>query len=96
MIDNVNPGDRVYVPGEKRPYKVRCRDERYIICTKPMNLRRTVMYFVADLEERVRGPDDRVFCSGYETDGQCAERLSELESGKISVSHRNRVPLDVF
>ena len=33
----VEVGDKVYIPGQKRPYKVRARDDRYIICTKPYN-----------------------------------------------------------
>lgn len=96
MLEDVRLGDRVYVPDQKRPFKVRCRDERYIICTKPFNIRKTVQYFIVDLEEKVRGPDDRVFCMGYETDDECAERLAELEAGDIIVSFRNRVPLDCY
>lgn len=46
----VSIGDKVYIPGEKRPYTVRVRDERYIICTKPYNPKRTVLYFIIDLE----------------------------------------------
>ena len=91
----VEVGDKVYVPNEKRPYRVRARDERYIICTKPYNPRRTVLYFIVDLKERVRGPDNMVFCSGYETDEDCAERLQELQSGKIEVSWRRNVDLDI-
>ena len=34
-----------------------------------------------------------VFCSGYETQEQCEERLKELQSGRIEVSRRNSVPL---
>lgn len=34
----VNVGDKISIPGEKKPYTVRARDERYIICTKPFNL----------------------------------------------------------
>ena len=96
MLENVKAGDRVYVPNEKRPYTVRCRDERYIVCTKQFNLRHTVLYFIIDLQERIRGPDDRVFCFGYETDEDCAERLKELETGDISVSSRRCVPLDCY
>lgn len=44
-----NIGDKVYVPGEKRPYTDRVRDDRYIICTKPYNPKRTVLYFIIDL-----------------------------------------------
>ena len=40
----VEVGDKVYVPNEKKPYKVRARDDRYIICTKPYNPQHTVLY----------------------------------------------------
>lgn len=91
----VEVGDKVYVPKEKRPYRVRARDERFIICTKPYNPQRTVRYFIVDLKEKVRGPDNMVFCSGYETDEDCAERLKELQSGEIEVSCRRHVDLDI-
>lgn len=91
--DALKPGDPVYVHNEVRPYRVKCRDDRYIICTKPYNPKRTVMYFIIDTELRLRGPDNMVFCSGYETHEQCEERLKELQSGRIEVSRRNSVPL---
>ena len=91
----VNIGDKVYVPNEKKPYRVRCRNDRYIICTKPCNLYHTVLYFIVDLQDKWRGPDDRVFCSGYETDSDCSERLAELQNGKINVSSRRGIPLDI-
>ena len=90
--DNLKPGDPVYVPNEVRPYRVKCRDERFIICTKPFNLQRTVMYFILDLKEYRRGPDNSVFCQGYETQEQCEERLKDLQNGRIEVSHRHDVP----
>lgn len=96
LIPKLKVGDKVYVPNEKRPYKVKCRDNRYIICTKPMNLYRTVLYFIIDLHRALRGPDNMVFCSGYETDEQCQERLKELQEGKIEVSMRRSVKLDVL
>lgn len=88
-------GDKIYIPCEKKPYTVKVRDERYIICTKPFNPRRTVMYFIIDLKEKWRAPDDRLFCSGYETDEQCTERLRELQSGKIKLSRQRGIPLDI-
>lgn len=91
----VETGDKIYVPTDKKPYRVRCRDERYIIATKPMNLRHTVLYFIIDLKKKWRAPDDCVFCSGYETDEQCAERLQELQNGEIGLSRRRGIPLDV-
>jgi hypothetical protein len=91
----VNVGDKVYVPSEKRPYTVKARDDRYIICTKPFNLMHTVLYFIIDLVDRWRGPDNMVFCHGYETDEDCNERLKELQDGTIELSHRRGIPLDV-
>lgn len=88
-------GDKVYIPGEKKPYKVRARDERYIICTKPFNPKRTVMYFIIDLKNKWRAPDNMIFCFGYETDEQCAERLKELQDGEIKLSRRRGIPLDI-
>lgn len=91
--ETLKPGDPVFVLGEVRPYKVKCRDQRYIICTKPYNPKHTVMYFIIDLERGVRGPDNMVFCSGYETQEQCEERLKELQCGQIEVSHRHCVSI---
>ena len=91
----VNIGDKVYIPTDKRPYTVKARDDRYIICTKPFNLQHTVLYFIVDLVEKWRGPDNMVFCNGYETNDHCHERLKELQEGKIEVSRRRGLPLDI-
>ncbi len=91
----VKIGDKVYVPNEKKPYRVRARDDRYIICTKPFNPQHTVLYFIVDLVDRWRAPDNMIFCSGYETDKDCQERLAELQSGEIELSRRRGIPLDI-
>ena len=91
----VQIGDKVYVPNEKKPYRVRARDDRYIICTKPFNPQHTVLYFIVDLVDRWRAPDNMIFCSGYETDKDCQERLTELQSGEIKLSRRRGIPLDI-
>ena len=75
----VEVGDKVYIPDQKRPYRVRTRDDRYIICTKPYNPQHTVLYFIIDLVDKWRAPDDRLFCMGYESDEDCQERLTELQ-----------------
>ena len=94
-MGKVKVGDKVYIPTEKRPYTVRARDDRYVICTKPFNPKHTVLYFIIDLVDKWRGPDDRLFCMGYETDDECAERLAELQNGEIEVSSRRGIPLDI-
>ena len=91
----VEVGDKVYIPDQKRPFKVRARDNRYIICTKPFNPRRTVIYFIVDLIDKWRAPDNMIFCHGYETDEDCKNRLRELQSGEIELSRRRGISLDI-
>ena len=91
----VQVGDKVKIPDQRRRFTVQARDERYIICTKWLNLHHTVIYFIVDLKERKRGPDDRVFCSDYETILQCKERLQELQKGEIFLSRRRSIDLDI-
>lgn len=91
----VRVGDKVYIPQQKRPFTVRARDERYIICTKPFNAKHTVIYFIVDLVKKWRAPDNMIFCSGYETDEDCQERLKELQNGEIELSQRRGIPLDI-
>lgn len=91
----VSVGDKIYIPNQTRPFRVRCRDDRYIICTKPFNLQHTVLYFIIDLEAKLRGPDNMIFCFGYESAEDCMDRLRELQEGKIEISRRRSVPLDI-
>jgi hypothetical protein len=91
----VSIGDKVYIPNQKKPYRVKARDDRYIICTKPFNPKKTVLYFIVDLKYKWRAPDNMIFCSGYETDEDCKERLEELQDGTIELSRRRGIPLDI-
>lgn len=91
----VEVGDKVYIPNQKRPFKVRARDDRYIICTKPFNPRHTVLYFIVDLVDKWRAPDNLIFGLGYETDEDCNQRLKDLQDGIIELSRRRGLPLDI-
>ena len=91
----VEVGDKIYVPECKRPFKVRCRDDRFIIATKPFNARKTVIYFIIDLKEKLRGPDNIIFCNWSKYSSRNRIWLFELQSGKISVSLRRSVNLDL-
>lgn len=91
----VEVGDKVYIPNHKRPFRVKARDDRYIICTKPFNARHTVIYFIVDLADKWRAPDNLIFCLGYETDEDCQERLRQLQNGEIELSRRRGIPLDI-
>lgn len=91
----VEVGDKVYIPNHKRPFRVKARDDRYIICTKPFNVQHTVIYFIVDLVDKWRAPDNLIFCLGYETDEDCQERLQQLQNGEIGLSWRRGIPLDI-
>lgn len=89
------PGTKVKFKSERLRYTVQASNERFAVCTKPFNPRRTVLYTVIDLRERVRGTENLVFGMGAETREQCIDMLERLASGKSAVSHRNRVALDI-
>ncbi len=88
-------GDKVKFKGETMRYAVRAAGERFAVCTKPFNPKRTVIYTVVDFERKVRGTENLIFGFGAETDEQCREMLARLESGQTEVSHRNFVPLEI-
>lgn len=97
LLEKVTVGDRVKFLNEGKPYRVRCRDERFLICTKPFNLYKppTVLYTVIDLKRDVRGTEGVVFGMGAESDESCRRMLKRLSTGETEVSYRNNVPLDV-
>ena len=70
---------KIWFHEEKRPYRVRARGNRYLVCTKPFNLKRTTLYCIVDLEEQIRGPEDLVFGLGAETVEDCQWMLARLE-----------------
>lgn len=91
-----NKGQKIWFRGEKRPYTVRCCNDRFAICTKPFNLKKTVLYTIVDLIQEIRGTENLVFCMGFESDDNCHDALNRLISGESEVSHRNRVALDII
>ena len=86
-------GHRVQFAESRRWWRVRATsgDGRFAILTSPFNLRRVPYYTILDTERGVRGPDDRIFCSGYEDDSDIADRMRELIAGDIQVSRRRSV-----
>lgn len=89
-------GDRVRFKGERQRYTVRAvsSDGRWVICTKPFNLQRTVLYTVVDFDSGVRGPDNYGGL-GYESEQQIAEALDMFEADDAEVSVRYDVYLDI-
>lgn len=88
-------GDKIWFAAEKRPYKVMACDERFVVCTKPMNALRTVLYTIIDLQNGIRGTENLIFCLGFEDIEHCNDALKRLQSGGSEVSYRNRIDLDI-
>jgi hypothetical protein len=91
------PGDirrsKIKFHGESGRYTVRACNQRFAICTKPFNLRHTVLYTIVDYERDIRGTENLIFGLGFETDDQCSAALARLTAGESAVSSRNCVPL---
>ena len=85
---------RIKFSEERNSYQVQCRNDRYLICTKPFYLRDTVLYTIVDLKEKVRGRDNYGGL-GYETLADCRSVLLGLECGDVDISHRHRIPLNI-
>lgn len=79
-LEPLRVGDRVRFAEESQRYVVRAvtRAGRFAICTKPFNLRNTVLYTVIDFERGVRGRDN-YYGLGYETDDQIADVLHQFQ-----------------
>ncbi|PCK21923.1 hypothetical protein [Rhodococcus qingshengii] len=92
-------GTKVQFSESKRWWRVRAvsADGNFVILTSPFNLRQTVLYTIIDDRRGVRGPDDRIFSNGYESDENINDRLRELVAGDITVSQRTSktVELDI-
>jgi len=95
LVLMVRPGDKIWFKGEAQCYTVRVRSDRYVICTKSMNVHATVVYTIIDIQEKERGPEDTIFGYVAETDMQCREMLIRLEHGNSAISRRNKIPLDI-
>lgn len=88
-------GDKIKFVEEKQRYTVQAASDRFLVCTKPMNALRTVLYTIVDFEFGIRGRENLIFCAGFETRDQCEEALQRLESGETAVSTRSHIPLNI-
>lgn len=94
---HVYEGTKIKFFNEKQSYTVQALSERFTICTKPLNIHKTVLYTIIDWEDQRRGPEDLVFGMGAETREQCLEMLVRLldgRSGRSRVSYRHDVPMN--
>lgn len=88
-------GDKIKFKSEKQRYTIWACDERYLICKKPFNARRTYLYTIVDLYQEIRGADNIVGGLAYDTKEECEESLRWLQKGMIEISHKNRIKLDI-
>jgi hypothetical protein len=98
---SLSVGDRLRFEEEKQAYTIQAKGDRYAVCTKPFNLKRTVLYTVVDVENQIRGTENLIFGDGAETREECEEMLARLEGRDVNlgftteISRRNNVPLNV-
>lgn len=94
---NLKVGDKIKFESEKQRYTIVAKSDRYIICTKPFNARKTYLYTIIDLERLVRGAVNLIFGLAWDLNipEEATECLQELDEGRVEVSHRNCVMLDV-
>lgn len=89
-------GMKIWFEGERNGYTIRACNNRYLICTKPFNLKkRTVIYTIVDLWGHIRGIDDYVSTPyNYYEQKDCEQCLEDLASGEIGIS-RHHIDLKI-
>lgn len=89
-------GQRIKFSAEKQSYIIKAANDRYLICTKPFNLEKTLwLYTIVDLQENIRETGNLIFGMGAKADEQCREMLERIVTGDTKISYRNRVALDI-
>jgi len=91
--EQIRIGTKIKFPEEKQRYTVQALNDRYAVCTKPFNCRKTVLYTIIDVQENIRGTENLIFCMGFETKKQCQEALERLAKRESEISYKNRIPL---
>lgn len=90
-----NIGDKIKFRSEAQRYTVVAKNERYLICIKPFNLKKTFLYTIIDLTERIRGSDNYYCKFNYQDVEDSNQAIEELVRGDLEISHRTRIPLDI-
>ena len=91
-----NINDKIKLPDNNRLYTIRARDERFLICTRPIVYGKETEYFIIDLKEKWYGPDNLIFSPEYKTELDCLSRLKDLQENKMSVSKKKGSQLDFY
>jgi len=93
---DINVETKIRFGADKQFYKVKACNNRFAICTRPYNPKHTVYYTIIDLAMLIRGTNNLIFNSYDYTDQKDIDLcLKELMKGKVEISHRNNVQLDI-
>ena len=92
-LEKLNIGDYIYFTDKDEPFKIRARDNRFIIATATIN--EECYYSILDLEEGICGPDDYILGRfEYEKREDCEKALIEINNGEFEISRRNRAKIE--
>jgi hypothetical protein len=97
--EEIKVGSRLYFITDKRPFVVKAMNDRFIIATKPFNVRKTCLYTILDMKMGIRGPNNLVF-NMYDYTKQpdiedCLNDLSDPDE-VTEVSRRRSVSIDIL
>lgn len=90
-------GQKIKFKSEKQRYTVMACDSRFLICVKPFNLKNTYLYTIVDFLDYRRGPENLLFGHDYDLfdKADCELLLKDFQSGKVEVSGRRGIRLDI-
>lgn len=89
-------GRKIWFLDEVKPYIIKAYSNRYIICTKPYNPQRTVLYTIIDWVRNIRGPHNLVFNSyNFKNKKDILLCMKNLIDEKIEVSYLRCRSLDI-
>lgn len=103
-------GDKIKFAEYKRAFTIKACNDRWLICTQPLNCRKTFIYTIVDLLNNLRGPDNYYCKFDYNDSEQAQLALIELDkpvcddtysrapytSHELEISGRHRIPLKLF
>jgi hypothetical protein len=87
---------RLKFDGERMSYTVQAGNDRYLVCTKPFNLKKTYYYTIVDVQEMRRGAINLILGLPMDVDSpeKAADLLGEMQANpEWGVSHRNSINL---
>lgn len=96
-MNKIENGSKIKFAEEKQAYTVKATDGRYAICTKPFNLKKTVIYTVVDIKSKIRSTLDYIFSPyDYTKQSDINRALKDLQTGEAGLSRRNAIKLNLI